>query len=250
MYERLIPPGLHKKFKHLPDDGEGREQMQSVCILYLKLHTEQSKDANTCGQNITISSSDGNSFVEKLDFADRNLHEICKKYKAFKIDFCDAYLVLCGIGSKTGREERHVINAAKMATEILSCDLTKEKDLHWQCVLHKGTVHTVLVNNGLPKCYVVGDPIEKAQVLLSHSQPRKILLSQDYYLNLKLIADNRFQTVFNCKFKVQVSTNLLFLQTYIPWAFYLSNIYYCHYFNLSQNAKYKTISKIVMTEKG
>ena len=213
MYERLIPPGLHKKFRHLPDDGEGREQLQSVCILYLKLHAEPSgESADTCSQNSAkvAPSSGGNNFVEKLDLADRKLHEICKKYKAFKIDFCGAYLVLCGIGSKTGREERHVVNSAKMATEILSCDLTQEKDsLTWQCVLHKGNVHTILVNNGLPKCYVVGDPIEKAQALLSHSQPGKILLSQDYYLNLKLIADNRFKTVFNYKFKVQVSTVLV-----------------------------------------
>ena len=218
MYERLIPPGLHKKFKHLADDADGREQMQSVCILYFKLHALppalplngadilsensvnklQAPSGGGCG---------GVGVVEKLDFADRKLHEVCRKYKAFKVDFCGAYLVLCGIGSKTGREERHVVNAAKIATEVLSCDLTKEKDLHWQCAVHKGTVHTVLVNNGLPKCYVVGDPIEKAQVLLSHSQPDRILLSQDFYLNLKLIADNRFQTMFNSKFKIQVRTD-------------------------------------------
>ena len=214
MYERLIPPGLHKKFRHLADDTDGREQLQSVCILYFKLHALPpalaAGGADILGENSSAKLQvPPGGVMEKLDFADRKLHEVCRKYRAFKVDFCGAYLVLCGIGTRSGREERHVVNAAKIATEVLSCDVTKEKDLHWACAVHKGTVHTMLVNNGLPKCYVVGDPIEKAQLLLSHSQPDRILLSQDFYLNLKLIGDNRFQTMFNSKVKVQVRNSFL-----------------------------------------
>ena len=205
MYEKLIPPGLQKKIKNLPEDPDGRKQITSACILYLKLLTLPSGGVDISGSTTNMAPSSGEiSFVEKLDDADRKLQEVCKKYKAFKVDFCGFYLVLCGIGSKTGREERHIINAAKIATEIMECDLTKEKDLRWQCALHKGTVHTVLANNVLPKCYVVGDPIEKAYILLGHSQPGKILLSRDFYLNLKLLSDTRFQAVFNQRLKVQV----------------------------------------------
>ena len=198
--------------------------MMSVSLLFLKLLTLPSGDENKNAsgafpdveiQNIpgakvapTSGEETGSSFVEKLDYADRKLQEICKKYKAFLVDFCGAYLVFCGIGAKIGREEKHVVYAARMAGEILDNDWTKERGLQWQCVLHKGTVHTVLVNNGVPKCYVVGDPIEKAQTLMGHSAPGKALLSQDFYLNLKLCSDHtRFQTVFNAKVKIQVGVS-------------------------------------------
>ncbi len=217
VYERLVPPGLQKRFKALQSDEAPADQFTSVCILHLKLlppplrfptaggATDLFTAVTTAHALNQAETGNTNAFVEQLDSADRKLVEICRKYKAFKVDFCGAYLILCGIGAKTGREDKHVITAAKMATEILGWDLTKEKALQWQCALHKGTVHTVLVNNGVPKCHVVGEPIEKTQTLLGYSQPGRILMSQDFYLNLKLIAIHRFQTIFNAKLKIQVS---------------------------------------------
>ena len=198
--DRMVPHSLQKKLKHRNIDLQDLEQEASVSILCLKL-------LNLIGAKAEKSSEAGSSisFVEKMDYADRKLHELCKQHRAFKVDYCDKYVILCGIGSTSG-EQKHMISACKIAMELINCELTKEKELNWQGVLHKGAIHTGLVNNGLPKCFVVGDPIEKAHELLKHSTNDRILVSSQFAGALKEIPDCKFQiTPTGDKLRIQVS---------------------------------------------
>ena len=233
--DKMVPPSLHRKLRHLPEFHIEQEMSSSVCILCLKLlnptgasnvgkvhsNTKQpGKDLlngstnhafQDAGDSTLNDSVESVSFVDKMEYADRKLQELCKQHKAYKMDYCDTFLVLCGIGSKRV-DKKHVLNSCKIALEILTCDLTREVGLIWQGALHKGSIHTGLVNNGLPRCYIVGDPLEKTQELLRHSSQNKILISNEFSESLSEIQNSVYQMVDNGKCYIQVSLLRLLLQ--------------------------------------
>ncbi len=224
--DKMVPPSLHRKLRHLPEFHIEQEMSGSVCILCLKLlnptgasvgnkrgkmeglgnlpirratnHAFQKKTVDELNESV-----ESISFVDKMEYADRKLQELCKQHKAYKMDYCDTFLVLCGIGSKSV-DKKHVLNSCKIALEILTCDLTREMGLNWQGAMHKGCIHTGLVNNGLPRCYIVGDPLEKTQDLLRHSAQNKILISKDFSDSLSEIQNSTYQMLANGRLYIQV----------------------------------------------
>ena len=219
--DKLVPPSWQKRVKQLSYSAEGSQEFASVSILCLKLlklngaqrndninsdlnQISNESDNGAYVEDASHSSENRTTFVEKMHYADKKLHELCKKYKAFRLDYCDTFMILCGLGS-TSAEQKHVLNACKIATDILTSDLTKENELQWQGVLHQGSIHAGLINNGLPRCYIVGDPIDKAMELLKHSEQNKVLVSMEFSARFKGVEQSTFHLSFNRNLFMQVN---------------------------------------------
>ena len=124
--------------------------------------------------------------MEHLAEAEKLISAVSRKHNGFAADLGNGlFAVFHGLGNIKGASPVH--DAAHVAIRVTSFQPRNGQQKvipGYLCAIHKGMVCAGLIDQGLPKCHIVGESIERMQNMLEYAKRNQIISSKAYQKSL------------------------------------------------------------------